>query len=248
MNTKPRISGPLARRLLLSMLSLSLLVAVAGCGAAARAIGTSEEVAQSPKVSSSASCKDWPSDLSTVVPKSLVPKERPILAGPINVGCGARLGEPVRFVAYVQATPHGGEQLCYVLEQRGQKAATGGSCLETAPSFFQCKEHCPLIVEATVGKWGREASKGSLITGAAPGVVEEVALSTAPLGDKEVTRPFVVVLKGSLQEKLRLPSAVSLFASVVIPCLPAGQIVHVEGNVSGEEFVMLGSDPFGCRA
>jgi len=78
--------------------------------------------------------------------------------------------------------------------------------------------------------------------------MEEVVLSTSPLGNKKATSPLIAVLEGPVQKKLRLPSVVSLFASVVIPCLPAGQLVYAGGDISGEEFAMQGSDPFTCRS
>jgi hypothetical protein len=105
-----------------------------------------------------------------------------------------------------------------------------------------------LIVEATVSKiLGTRTPKGSLITGAAPGVIEEVGLLTQEPGVRETTRPFIAVVKGRIQKKLRLPGVVSLFASVTTPCISARQTVEAKGTVSGEKFSMLGSDPFGCQ-
>jgi hypothetical protein len=106
-----------------------------------------------------------------------------------------------------------------------------------------------LTVEATAAKDpGARTPKGSLVTGAVPGVIEEVGLHTQKPGVRTATLPFVVVLQGRIQEKLRLPGVVSLFASVITPCVAARQTVEAIGTVSGEAFSMLGSDPFGCRA
>jgi hypothetical protein len=91
-------------------------------------------------------------------------------------------------------------------------------------------------------------SKGTLVTAAAFGGMKEVVLSTTPLGNKKVTRPLIVVLDGAVKKELRLPSVVSLFASIVIPCLPPNQTVYAQSTISGEEVAMQGSDPFGCRA
>lgn len=246
MKTTGRISLDAVRRFFGVALLLGLLCVAAGCGSSGLATGSNGAHGQPSALQSGASCSEFGSD-SSYNPRDEAPKGQPIIAGPLTVGCGSRLGEPIRFLAYVQATRNGGEHLCYVLEQKGQKAVTGGSCFQTAPSFDRCREDCPLSVEATVGPWGKAGTKGSLVTGATTGVIEEVALSTSPLGDKRVTAPLVVVLDGAVQKRLRLPSAVSLFASVVIPCLPARQAVSASGEVSGEEFAMQGSDPFGCH-
>jgi hypothetical protein len=255
MRVKDRASALFIRPLLPLLICLGLVGVVAGCGSAARATpsstgatATSIDFARSPDGGSPASCKGWSKDPSSVIPKGLVPKGRPVLAGPVSIGCGVSLGEPVRLVAYVEATAHGGEQLCYVVEQRRRSSTVGGSCIQTNPSIPKCRESCPLIVEATPAVWGKEASKGSLVTAAAPGVMEEVSLSTAPLGMERVTRRAIVVLKGPIKEELRLPSVVSLFASIVIPCLPPNQMVSARNAISGETFNMEGSDPFGCRA
>jgi hypothetical protein len=243
------------RNLLLVILALATIGGVVGCGAAAQATRTSEQTNQNSGQStqdavmiSNQSCRIGEESHSFKVSKQLVPKNQPILVGPIVVGCAKWSGESVRLVAYVQATAGGGKQLCYVLAQPRRQAASGGSCIQTAPSMAQCRDGCPLtIARVNLGK-GKEALAGSLVTGAAPGVIQEVALSTAPLGNKTVTPPFIVVLEGAIQEKLRLPSVISLFASTVTPCLPARQMVFAGGQVSGEEFSMQGSDPFGCRA
>jgi hypothetical protein len=248
MRAKDEISVLPIGTLLPLAICLVLVGVVSGCGSAARATTTSKDLTPISQVKSPAVCKNWSKDPSAVIPKDLVPKGRPILAGPVSIGCGVSLGEPIRLVAYVEATAHGGEQFCYVLEQRRQNATVGGSCLQTDPARTQCLGSCPLIVEATPTVWGKEMSKGSLVTAAAFGVMEEVALSTTPLGNKKVIRPLIVVLDGAVKEELRLPSVVSLFASIVIPCLPPGQTVYAQGTISGEEVAMQGSDPFGCRA
>jgi len=179
----------------------------------------------------------------------MFPKGQQILVGPIAIGCGKRLGEPIRFIAYVQAT-HSGEQLCYELEQPREKAVTGGSCFQTAPSLLICRKDCPLtVVEIDVAKSdGKKASKASLVTGAVPGVTRDVVLSTVPLRNEMGTRPFVVALRGPVREELRLPATVSLFASMVIPCFPANQAVYARVHTSdGKAVAMQGSDPFRCR-
>jgi hypothetical protein len=248
MKTNQRISALAGRELLAAGLLLALLCTVAGCGSSALATGSSEGSRLNPQPPPLASCSDGANSHMSYQPQDVAPKELPILVGPIVVGCGSRLGEPIRFIAYVQATRNGDEQLCYVLEQPRQEAVTGGGCFLTAPSMSRCSEDCPLSVEATVARWGDQASKGSLVTGAASGVIEEVELSTSPLGSKREAAPFIVVLEGDIQKELRLPSVVSVFASVVIPCLPAGQMVYASGSSSGKGFAMRGSDPFGCQA
>jgi hypothetical protein len=231
-----------SRKLLATLLLVGLLVATVGPGGSA---GAPEE---SPGSQSSARCRIGGPPRS-YFPKSFHPKGQPILVGPIIVGCGRGLDEPVRFTAYVQRTAQGGEQLCYGLEQPRQKAETGGSCFQMDPSLAPCREGCPLIVEATVAKVpGTHTPKGSLVTGAAPGVIEEVGLLSQQPGVRRATLPFVVILKGRIQKTLRLPSVVSLFATVISPCISAKQTVEAKGTVSGEKISMLGSDPFGCRA
>jgi hypothetical protein len=226
---------------------LASVIAGAGWGSAAQATETSVAGGRRAQINAVSGCGNAH---SSYYPDGLAHVGLSVVAGPIIVGCGKRLGEPVRFIAYVQADARGREQLCYVLEQPHQKIVTGGDCFQTAPSFELCTERCPLSVFLAHigGTKARQASKGSLVTGAAPGVMEEVVLLTSPLGKKRVTPPFIVILEGAIQEELRLPSVVSLFASVVVPCLPAGQAVYARGHSSGEEFAMQGSDPFGCRA
>lgn len=233
--------------LLVAFLS-GLLVAAVGCGVAAKASHPAAVPDQNSAMNLSTRCQNQSDRQPPEFSKGEVPKGQPILVGPIVVGCGKRLGEPIRFIAYVQATGNGGEQLCYALEQKGQKAVTGGSCFQTAPSLVLCREECPLSVEATVARWGRQASKGTLVTGAVSGAVEEVALSTEPIPGREATLPFMVVLKGSVRKKLRLPSVVSLFASAIVPCIPARQEVYARVHLSGGKKVsMQGSYPFGCQ-
>lgn len=246
MKTEGRISTLIGRNALMVALFLGLAVTAAGCGSSARATGTSGAPGQKTQTKASTGCGDVHSNY---YPEGLAHVGMSVVAGPVIAGCGKRLGEPVRFIAYVQGDAHGREQLCYGLEQPRQKTVTGGSCFQTAPSLPMCRKRCPLtVLPAHVGGTkGRQASKVSLVTGAAPGVMEEVALSTSPLGNKKALPSFIVVLDGAVQEKLRLPSVVSVFASIVIPCLPAGQMVYARGDVSGEEFAMQGSDPFGCR-
>jgi hypothetical protein len=253
MRAKDEIPAFLIRALPLAM-CLVLVGVVAGCGSAARATITSnarattasKDLARSSQLKSPPGCKNWSNDPSAVIPTGLVPR-RPILAGPVSSVCGVSVGEPVRLVAYVEATAHGGEQLCYVLEQRSHTASVGGSCIQMVPAMTQCTDSCPLIVEATPTIWGKEASKGSLVTAAAFGVMEEVTLSTTPLGNKKVTRPLIVVLDGAVKEELRLPAVVSLFVSIIMPCLPPNQTVYAQSAISGERVSMQGSDPFGCR-
>jgi hypothetical protein len=246
MNTERHISVLICRILLSAVVFFGLVVAVGGCGSSARATGTSGAPGQEAQIKASTGCGDIHSNY---VPEGLAHVGISVVAGPVIAGCGKRLGEPVRFIAYVQANAHGREQLCYGLEQPRQKTVTGGSCLQTAPSLPMCRERCPLTVllAHVGGTKGKQASKASLVTGAAPGVMKEAVLSTSPLGNKKVTAPFIVVVKGAIQKELRLPSAVSLFASIVVPCLPARQVVYAEGDISGEEVAMQGSDPFGCR-
>jgi hypothetical protein len=248
MKRSGRISAPISRWFVMAVLLLGLPCMVAGCGNSALATGSSESPRRDFGPESMVSCKGAAASHSSYDPQDVAPKGQRILAGPIVVGCGRKLGELVRFIAYVQATHSGGEQLCYVLEQARQTSVTGGSCFQTAPSWDLCTEGCPLSVEATVAKWGKQPSKGTLITGATPGVIEEVDVSTSPVGGKKVTSPFIVTLEGAIQKELRLPSVVSLFASVVLPCLPAGQMVYASGDIAGEGFSMQGSDPFGCGA
>lgn len=183
-------------------------------------------------------------------PPGLVPKGQPILAGPIVVGCARRLGEPIRFIAYTQATSDGGEQLCYVLEQLREKVATGGSCIEISPSLAWCTESCPLrVVGVTVAEHGgRQSSKATLVTGAASGVIKKVALSTEPLGNHRVTPSFIATLNGSAQRTLHLSTVVSLFASEIVPCIPARQGVYARVRLAdGQDVSMQGLDPFGCQ-
>lgn len=249
MNNQRHIIALTRRDLVLATVLLAAVVGIIGCGNIARASrirGASERYSER---SSSSSCPKETNAAAVLGVEDGVPGGQPILAGPIFVGCGVRMGEPVRFLAYVQATGHGGEQLCYVLNQPRQKALTGGSCLQIAPSLPQCRRGCPLtIVEARVRKaLGNRPGKASLVTGAAAGIMEEVVLATKPLRDQTMVSPFIVVLKGSVRKELRLSSSVSLFASFVTPCLPAGQMVEATGTLSGgEEFAMQGSDPFSC--
>lgn len=158
MRAKDAISVLPITKLLPLAICLVLVGAVSGCGSAARATTTPKDLTPISQVKSPAVCKNWSKDPSTVIPKGLVPKGRPILAGPVSIGCGVSLGEPIRLVAYVEAIAHGGEQLCYVLEQRRQNATVGGSCLQTDPARTQCRDRCPLIVEATPTLWGKEKS------------------------------------------------------------------------------------------
>lgn len=257
MNADGRLSAVNGRSCLFAFLLSGLVIVAAGCGVSARASrtgvsahasrtsGAPEQVSDVP-----ARCQGESKRHPDNIPKPIAPRDQPILAGPIVVGCGQRLGEPIRFVAYVQATTQHGEQLCYNLEQPRQKAAIGGSCFQTAPALPACEEDCPLTVtEATVGKSeGKQASKASLVTGAASGVMDDVQLSTAPLRNHTATEPFIVVLRGSVREELRLPGVVSLFASMIVPCIPARQEVYARGHLSGaKEVSMQGSDPFACQ-
>jgi hypothetical protein len=184
-----------------------LLVAAFGCGVDAKASRPATVPGQRSAVKPSTRCEGQSNRRPPEFSNGDVPEGQPVLVGPFVVGCGDRLGEPIRFIAYVQATGNGGEQLCYVLEQRHQKAVTGGSCFQTAPSLSLCREDCPLSVEATVARWGTQASKGTLVTGAVSGSVEEVALSTEPIRGRVATPPFIVILRGSVRKKLRLPGA-----------------------------------------
>jgi hypothetical protein len=246
MKTEGHISALIGRKVLMVALFLGLVVATPGCGSSVRATGTSGASGQKAQIKASTGCGDVHSNYH---PEGLAHVGVSVVAGPLIAGCGKRLGGPVRFIAYVQANAHGREQLCYGLEQRRQKTVTGGSCFQTAPSLPMCRELCPLTVllAHVGGTKGKQASKASLVTGAAPGVMEEVVLLTSPLGNKKTTLPFIVVLEGAVQEELRLPNVVSLFASIVVPCLPAGQVVFARGDISGERFAMRGSAPFGCR-
>jgi hypothetical protein len=117
------------------------------------------------------------------------------------------------------------------------------------PALEQCREGCPLVVEASIVKLaGTRTSKGSLMTGAVPGVIEEVGFLIQQPGVRRATQPFIVVLKGHIQKRLHLPGVVSIFAGFITPCVSARQVVEAKGSVSGDEFSMQGSDPFGCRA
>ena len=248
MKSHRHISVLIGKNGLLVAFFLGLLVAAVGCGVAAKASHPAADPNQNSAVDLSTRCQNQSNRQPPEFSKADVPKGQPILVGPVVVGCGNRLGEPIRFIAYLQATGNGGEQLCYALDQIRQKAVTGGSCFQTAPSLVLCREECPLSVEATVARWGRQASKGTLVTGAVSGVVEEVALSTEPIRDREATLPFIVVLRGSVRKKLRLPGVVSLFASAIVPCIPARQEVYVRVQFSGgKEMSMQGRDPFGCQ-
>src|ERR1700761_4353461 len=177
MKTNRHISVLIGKNVLLVVLLSGLLVAAVGCGVAAEASRPAAEPGQNSAMNLSTRCQTQSDRQPPEFSKDDVPKGQPILVGPVVVGCGKRLGEPIRFIAYVQATGNGGEQLCYVLEQKGQEAGSGGSCFQVAPSLVLCREECPLSVEATVARWGRQASKGSLVTGAVSGAVEEVTLS-----------------------------------------------------------------------
>ncbi len=248
MNSYRQITVRIGKTGLLVAFLLVLLAAAVGCGVAAKVSHPAAVPDQTSGMNLSTRCQNQSDRQPPEFSNGEVPDGQPILVGPIVVGCGKRLGEPIRFIAYVQATGNGGEQLCYALEQKGQKAVTGGSCFQTAPSLVLCSEECPLSVEATVARWGRQASKGSLVTGAVSGAVQEVALSTEPIRGQEATLPFMVVLKGSVRKKLRLPSAVSLFASAIVPCIPARQEVYARVQLFGrKEVSMQGSYPFGCQ-
>ena len=229
-------------------LLLGLAAAVAGCGSSAHATTASGEFRQ---LSGAKAATDCPAKArSSYDPRSGALPGQPILAGPVIVGCRSLAGEPVRFIAYVRAEARrSGEQLCWVLEQPRQKAVTGGSCFQVAPTVAQCRNGCPLIVEATVGQTNPgKGVKGSLITGAVPGVMEEAVLSGEPDRKQLATPSQIVVVKGAVQKQLHITSVVSLFASIIEPCLRANQTVFAQGQASGEEFNMQGSDPFGCRA
>src|ERR1700744_6261648 len=148
------ISGFAGKSGLLVAVLAGLLVVAVGCGAAAKASYSAADPHRSSAPSHSTRCHG-PSDRQPpAFSRGDVPEGQPILVGPIVVGCGTRLGEPIRFIAYVQATRNGGEQLCFVLDQMHQKVLTGGSCFQTASSADLCREEgCPLGVEATVAKW-----------------------------------------------------------------------------------------------
>src|SRR4029077_1512909 len=252
MNTERRITGLVRRRLLVLTLLLGLVVAAVAWGFSDQVTKTlgqqnrdSGQPEESQELNATRRCL---SHRAPEFPPGLVPKGQPILAGPIVVGCAKRLGEPIRFIAYTQATSHRGEQLCYVLEQLREKAATGGSCIQIAPSLASCTERCPLTGATIAKPKGRQASKVTLVTGAVSGVIEEVALSTEPLSDHRATLPFIVVLRGSVGKKLHLPTVVSLFASEIVPCIPARQEVYARVRLSdGQAVSMQGLNPFGCR-
>jgi hypothetical protein len=247
MKVKTRFATCTRRKLSVVPVLLGLVLVIVGCGSVAQATRTTYEKARH---NADGGCQQVRDGHLGQVRNLASPEGQPIVAGPIVVGCSERAGEPVRFIAYVQATANSGKQLCYSLDQTRQKAATGGSCLQLSPSLDRCRESCHLtVVEATVGRpKAKQQLKASLITGAAPGVMKEATLSTAPLRDEKGTAPFIVVLRGKARIQLRLPSDVSLFASFVRPCIPARQVVQAVGHMSGEEEVSFeGSDPFSCR-
>jgi hypothetical protein len=247
-NIERRLFPHTGRRLLIAALLFCLVGVAAGCGTSALATGSRGEPKQHSVRTSATGCRNGTSSHSDYDPQSVAPKEKPILVGPIVVGCESGLDEPVRLIVYVQGTSHNGEQLCVVVEEVRQKVVTGGPCFQTSPSLALCRGGCPLIVEDTSATSGdTQRPKGSLVTGAVPGVMKEVDLSIEPSSDNEGSQPLIVALNGAIQKKLRLPSAVSLFMSVVEPCISAHQMLYARGLSSGKEFAMHGSDPFGCR-
>jgi hypothetical protein len=246
---KKRLAAHPGSRLVIAALVLCLVGVAAGCGTSALATGSHGARKQDSARTSPTGCKNGAGGHSDYDPQSVAPNGKPILVGPIVVGCGSGLDEPVRLIAYVQGTSHNGEQLCVVVEQERQKAATGGPCFQTSPSLDVCRGRCPLIVEDTAARSGdTQRPKGSLVTGAVPGVMKEVNLSIAPSIDNKATRPLIVVLNRAMQKELRIPSAVSFFVSFVEPCISPHQMLYARGRSSGEEFTMHGSDRFGCRA
>jgi hypothetical protein len=116
-------------------------------------------------------------------------------------------------------------------------------------AVFHCRDDCPLIVAQSNLPTPREGATGeTFVTGAGAGELEEVTLSASPLGGLKVTTPLIVVLKGAVQEELRLPAVTSVFISITDPCVRPDQTIVARGMISGEGFSMEGSDPLGCFA
>jgi hypothetical protein len=240
-----------SRRLQLTfLLSLVIVAVVWGIsGQVSRTLGQKRDSGQSEERRDLNAPQACLNRRAPEIPPGLVPKGQPILAGPIIVGCAERLGEPVRFVAYTQGTLHDGVQLCYLLEQPRERTASGGSCIPTSPALSWCTEGCPLtVVEANLAKPKGKQSKATLVTGAVYGVIKGVVLSTEPPRNYVATSPLIAVLNRSVQRRLQLPTATSLFATAIVPCVPARQEVCARVRLSGgNELSMQGRDPFGCQ-
>lgn len=171
------------------------------------------------------------------VPQGLFGSAHRVLVNSTVIGCGRRLGNWFRIVAYLQAD-HQQKELCYGVEQPSIGATSGGACVQVSPPVPICQAQCQ-IGSSGLNPGRNGVSKITVVSGAAEGRVENLTLSVADHGLVPEPRPLAAVIGGALARKFGLRSEVSIFAYLVEPCLTAGQNVSVVGGMEGERRVHL---------
>lgn len=176
-------------------------------------------------------------DPPIMVPQGLFGPAHRVLINSTVIGCGRRLDEWFRVVAYLQAD-HRSRKLCYGLEQPSKHAKSGGACLPVSSAVPICHGQCRLSASGlNPGRNG--VSDVTVVSGAVQGRVRNLTLSVAGHGLAPAPQPIVAVVSGALAGKFGLRTDVSIVAYLVRPCLTSGQKVSVVAGMEGERSVRL---------